>query len=150
MMQRYVVTLLMCVEWLLLVSARGNVGLTEVKPDNELKLAERLRVAISIPQAAPNLREVFVSGPIANGVVVSATLVLSNSKGGKLLKVPICISEQPDPANKPARWWLSCSIEHDLALGATINILLDMPKENVGTVYRVGVGDFLQPADGKH
>jgi hypothetical protein len=146
MTQRYTVAFAMCVALLLPVAARGDVGLTQVTPDNLSKLSDRLHIAGGVAKEDPNLREVSISGPTTNGVVVSSTLVLSNPKGEKLLRVPIRIEKLPLPEGKPEEWFLSCRIDRELALGATIDILLDVPAHNVGTVYRIEVKDFLPPA----
>jgi hypothetical protein len=146
MTQRPFVALVMCAALLFPLAARGDVGLTQVTPDNLSKLSDRLQVAVGVAEEAPGLHEVSISGPATKGVIVSAKLVLSNPKGEKLLVVPIRIEELPRPKGAPEAWFGSCRVEREMALGATIDVLLDVPAHNVGQVYRIEVGEFLPPA----
>lgn len=144
------VTIATCMVLLATEVARGDVGLTVVTPERLAQLADRLQVRLGSEDRTPNRVEVFVSGPTAEDVVVSATLVLANAKGEERLRVPIRVNEQPRREPKPQRaganstWDLSCQLHRDLVADAKIDVLFDVRAKNAGRVYRIVINDFLE------
>jgi hypothetical protein len=128
-------------------TSRPDVSLVGVTRGNAAEHTENFRVAVRDAPDAPSQVIITLSGTMEAGWQARATLIVGHNQPSAL-SVPLGLTTQRREAEGGAaravvEWRVEIRVTAAMSAECTVDVLIDIPERNVGTVYRVLLSDFL-------